>query len=250
MTKIPNIADNNCCSLSVILSMEITNTIRSLRERRGLTQEDIAERLNVTRSNYAYLEGRGSKLTIEQLEKIAVALNASLKEILFGEESNERVGEYRDRVFVLEERLADKNDLITHLKRDLENVERTFQDYLYFFDIEYADMHDIKIYNVDTGNGPQKMTIKEYLTLPPEVRQAMIKYEGDEGFEIGPDEEIRKPLYKELFQSDIHSRAMMLIFDSDVLDDDDLRKAGNKYANRDFTKLPFRLANPLHDKKG
>ncbi|AEI50668.1 helix-turn-helix domain-containing protein [Runella slithyformis] len=65
--------------------MDLTKTIRTLRESKGLTQEDLADQLSVTRSNYAYLEGRGNKLTVEQLEKIAIALGVSVVELLTGE---------------------------------------------------------------------------------------------------------------------------------------------------------------------
>lgn len=66
----------------VILRMAITNNIRTLRERAGLTQESIAERLKTTRSNYAYLENRGEKLTVEQLQGIADALEVSLADLI------------------------------------------------------------------------------------------------------------------------------------------------------------------------
>ncbi len=65
--------------------MDLTHTIRTIRESKGLTQEDLADRLGVTRSNYAYLEGRGSKLTVEQLEKIAGVLGVTVTDLLTGE---------------------------------------------------------------------------------------------------------------------------------------------------------------------
>ena len=64
------------------LRMTITDTIRRFRDKAGLTQESIAERLNTTRSNYAYLENRGEKLTLEQLEGIAEALGVSMIDII------------------------------------------------------------------------------------------------------------------------------------------------------------------------
>jgi transcriptional regulator with XRE-family HTH domain len=59
-----------------------TDIIRATREKRGLTQEDVADLLNTTRSNYAYLENRGEKLSIEQLERIAAALGVNMFELL------------------------------------------------------------------------------------------------------------------------------------------------------------------------
>ncbi len=88
--------------------MSITNTIRNLRERAGLTQESMAERLETTRSNYAYLESRGEKLTIDQIQSIAKALGVPVVEILvsvenFENESNSRIEELERRVKELEE---------------------------------------------------------------------------------------------------------------------------------------------------
>lgn len=65
--------------------MDISNSIIKIRTEKHLKQSDIADRLGIERSNYARLEKRGSKLTIEQLEQIAKAMDVTLLDILYPE---------------------------------------------------------------------------------------------------------------------------------------------------------------------
>lgn len=65
--------------------MNLSLNIKKLREAKRLTQNDIAERIGVDGSNYAKQEKRGNKLSIEQLEKIALALGVTVQELMFGE---------------------------------------------------------------------------------------------------------------------------------------------------------------------
>jgi len=47
------------------------DTIRKLRQEKGLTQRQVAEYLQVDRSTYAYYESGRSKLSIDVLVKLA-----------------------------------------------------------------------------------------------------------------------------------------------------------------------------------
>lgn len=67
--------------------MNIVNSIKYVRNDKKLTQQDMANRLGVERSNYSYLENRGKLLSIEQLEQIAAAMGVTIKDILFAEKS-------------------------------------------------------------------------------------------------------------------------------------------------------------------
>lgn len=103
--------------------MAITDTIRRLREKAGLTQEGMAELLGTTRSNYAYLEGRGEKLTLEQLQSIAKALKVSLGEILGMEtktakENAEKLIIKEGQYNLVSEGLETAHKLIKHLYDD------------------------------------------------------------------------------------------------------------------------------------
>jgi len=132
--------------------MDLTKTIRTLRESKGLTQEVLAERFGVTRSNYAYLEGRGNKLTIEQLEKIAGALGVSVMELLTGEIKK---AEDSEEAELLKERVKELKKIITLY----ENSEETAKNHiklltnsvlklLYFF-VNIRDLTSTIIYPND-----------------------------------------------------------------------------------------------------
>jgi transcriptional regulator with XRE-family HTH domain len=102
--------------------MSITDNIRSIRERKGLTQEALADLLKTTRSNYAYLENRGEKLTFEQIQNIANALGVAVSDIIGLEDQNttaadqEKTREYKKKIEELEDRLNDKEFIIKNLK--------------------------------------------------------------------------------------------------------------------------------------
>ena len=64
--------------------MDLSKNIKAIRERVRLTQSEVSDKLGVSQSNYAYLESRGDKLTIEQLKSIAGALGVGVGELLGG----------------------------------------------------------------------------------------------------------------------------------------------------------------------
>ncbi|MFN8347462.1 MAG: helix-turn-helix transcriptional regulator [Spirosomataceae bacterium] len=70
------------------LTADISKSIRTVREAKRFTQQEVAELLQMERSNYARLEARGSKLTVEQLEKIAEVLGVSVFVLLGQDEEN------------------------------------------------------------------------------------------------------------------------------------------------------------------
>ena len=51
--------------------MAVNDKIRALRELNNWSQEDMAERLNVSKSSYSRLERDESKLDLNKLEKLA-----------------------------------------------------------------------------------------------------------------------------------------------------------------------------------
>lgn len=63
--------------------MDLSKNIRTKREEFGLTQLEMAERLETERSNYARLESRGNDLTLNQLINISTALGITLLELLY-----------------------------------------------------------------------------------------------------------------------------------------------------------------------
>ncbi|RFS16094.1 helix-turn-helix domain-containing protein [Emticicia sp. C21] len=115
----------------------VSQTIKSIRERKGIKQAEIAKSLGIERTNYHRLENRGVKLTIEQLSQIADALEVSISDLLDIENTNisskepERLLDLENRVVELKDRLKDKETL-------LENAERKLTQYKDFFEF-YSD---------------------------------------------------------------------------------------------------------------
>lgn len=62
--------------------MQILEQIRTVRECKNLSQEDMAERMNMTVSGYGKLERGETKMYVETLVKIAQALDTDLKDLL------------------------------------------------------------------------------------------------------------------------------------------------------------------------
>jgi ribosome-binding protein aMBF1 (putative translation factor) len=60
------------------LAYELGRQVRELREAHGLSQRDLAERMNTTQSVIARLEAGGSKPNISTLERVAKALGSSV----------------------------------------------------------------------------------------------------------------------------------------------------------------------------
>lgn len=64
--------------------MTIGNNIKKLRTAQGLTQEQLAERLFVTRQTISSWERSASHPSLEQLEAIAAALGEDVMTLLYG----------------------------------------------------------------------------------------------------------------------------------------------------------------------
>jgi ribosome-binding protein aMBF1 (putative translation factor) len=61
------------------LAYEVGRQIRELREARGVSQRQLAERMGTTQSVIARLEAGGTKPSLSTLERVANALGASLR---------------------------------------------------------------------------------------------------------------------------------------------------------------------------
>ncbi|WP_138990805.1 helix-turn-helix domain-containing protein [Larkinella sp. C7] len=67
--------------------MSISDNIKAIRTQKGIAQAEIARRLDIEPSSYHRLENRGDKMTIEQVDSIAMALGVSRSDLLnWGEE--------------------------------------------------------------------------------------------------------------------------------------------------------------------
>lgn len=62
--------------------MGVHDTIRTIRELNQWTQEDMAEKLNISVNGYSKIERGKSKLTLEKLEQIANIFNINVSDLL------------------------------------------------------------------------------------------------------------------------------------------------------------------------
>ncbi|WP_138993477.1 helix-turn-helix domain-containing protein [Larkinella sp. C7] len=99
--------------------MDVSNNIRSIRERKGLTQVDIANRLGTERSNYARLENRNVNLTLKQIQEIAEALEVSVYEIIGMPQTDDLRGEQTETLQRLEEKLKMTEEALKDKKRNI-----------------------------------------------------------------------------------------------------------------------------------
>jgi transcriptional regulator with XRE-family HTH domain len=63
----------------------VGKNIKAFREQKNLTQEQLAEQLNVTRQAVSGWENEKTQPDVETLHKIACALECSVEELIYGE---------------------------------------------------------------------------------------------------------------------------------------------------------------------
>ena len=63
----------------------VGKNIKAFREQKNLTQEQLAEQLNVTRQAISGWENEKTQPDVETLHKIACALECSVEELIYGE---------------------------------------------------------------------------------------------------------------------------------------------------------------------
>ncbi len=114
--------------------MNLSANIKAIREAKRVKQLEIATALDIDPSNYAKLEKRGNKLTLEQLEKIAGALDVSVMELITGEpqtvQNDERVKELELLVNHWKELAETRNELLKIKEEHLEGYKDFLLDEL------------------------------------------------------------------------------------------------------------------------
>ncbi len=63
--------------------MTASNIIKSIRNKYGLTQDDMAKMLDMTRQNYNKLENNPTKATLNKIYKIFSLLNEDIDDFLY-----------------------------------------------------------------------------------------------------------------------------------------------------------------------
>ena len=74
---------------------DIGKNIRSLRVKRNMSQDQLAEALHVTRQTVSNYETGRSRPDVEMLTALATALDADVKEILYGPAETDRTAQLR-----------------------------------------------------------------------------------------------------------------------------------------------------------
>ena len=64
----------------------VGKNIKKFRERKGLTQDEVAERLNVTRQTVSCWETEKSQPDIETLQSLSQIFEVSVEELIYGKE--------------------------------------------------------------------------------------------------------------------------------------------------------------------
>lgn len=62
--------------------MAVTDKIRALRELNNWSQEEMAERMNISKSSYSRLERDENKLDLAKLEKLAAIFKIDVAELI------------------------------------------------------------------------------------------------------------------------------------------------------------------------
>ncbi|MEC3651383.1 helix-turn-helix transcriptional regulator [Bacillus subtilis] len=69
--------------------MSLGSRVKLLRKKRGYTQQQLADHLDMGRSNFGHIENDRVKPTSDDLQKLAEILNTTTDYLLTGYESNE-----------------------------------------------------------------------------------------------------------------------------------------------------------------
>jgi transcriptional regulator with XRE-family HTH domain len=106
--------------------VDISANIKAIRHVKGISQAEIARRLDVEPPSYHRLENRGKKLSIEQLEEIASALGVSLLELLTWEEDKADTTAESSDVGQLKKRVKELEKLVDLHERYAESVNNRY----------------------------------------------------------------------------------------------------------------------------
>ena len=69
----------------------VSSSIKKLREERGMTQDELAEKLNVTRQAVSNWETGKTQPDIETLTRLAEIFDVSVERIIYGSERKEKI---------------------------------------------------------------------------------------------------------------------------------------------------------------
>lgn len=103
--------------------MDIIYKIKSIREQKGMSQEDIALELGISQSAYAKIESQKVKITVDKLLQIAKILEYPLSDLVCGDKSHrkhcckETCEMFKQTVLLYEKRIEELKHQIYLLKK-------------------------------------------------------------------------------------------------------------------------------------
>ena len=113
-------------------NISIKDNIRKVRQRRRLTQEEMAHRLNISITAYRDLEKGKTSILNNYVGQIADVFDTSAEELVLGykpiqmgiQDVKEVREEYQGKVFNLERRIQDLEKVIRLLEENIESKKQ------------------------------------------------------------------------------------------------------------------------------
>ena len=130
--------------------MDIHEKIGLLRTGKGISQYEMADRLNIGQSAYFQIEKGKTSLTVSRLYEIAKILEVSIGELLDIEGTATAVEKTNEDTEGLKKRIGELEELYGLNKRENEKITNYFTDYIFRCAAEIGFPHgfsDIKIYD-------------------------------------------------------------------------------------------------------
>ena len=108
--------------------MNVTDNIKAIRKKKGLTQTEVAKRYGTSPEFYHRLEKKNETLTLEQLEKIATALEVSIAELLGYSNKENNLKTLKEKIAALEKENEDLKDKLSIYQPMSKMVEFMFNN--------------------------------------------------------------------------------------------------------------------------
>lgn len=161
--------------------MDIGKNIKTIREAKRIKQIEVAAILGVDNSYYARLEKRGNKLSIEQLEEIAIALGVDLQELIFGENNNssKQVLQVQAKLKELEKKNEDLESDYNRLKDMFDIVLPLTKEAIDFLQL-FKSLKN----NTDDNEGGTDLTERQKIALN-EVQKLLKERQAEKGKFLG-----------------------------------------------------------------
>ena len=217
-----------------ISEMDLYHNIKAARDEKGLSQAEMARRLELDPSAYHRLEHRGNKLSVEQVNGIANAIGISLIELLIGgqevrSESNDSkqqaslIESLNKKVLELEDRLKDKQFINTKLAAERDYVVDLIKSCMEDLKGQvYEDLETGSVTYEDEDGNQQSMPFKAFLELSREDGQ---RIENSPEFEVTTSEAEDKKVIEAMFTDKKYLLVTAFLMNTGYFQDKELLEA-------------------------